>query len=51
MSSLVKRISTSSLVSTFAEEPHAPQIKRDSKTDPDLGGAFAGKKKKLLPVL
>ena len=24
------------------EEPHAPQIKRDSKTDPDLGGAFAG---------
>ena len=30
------------MVFTFSEEAHAPQIKRDSKTDPDLGGAFAG---------
>ena len=26
----------------FAEEPHAPQIKRDDELRQDVGGAFAG---------
>ena len=28
--------------SAAPDEPHAPQIKRDDETRPDVGGAYAG---------